>query len=121
MRVGGWGGRLFIRVDMSRKLEMAFGGWEGDGEAIVVVVVVVFLEERWWLVVVFSRNNDCVCVVRMLTGILDAHMAQKRWFLPLQAYIRYLAWISLRLGYVRANKETCRDCANLVVDLDWTL
>ena len=46
MRVGAWGGRLFIRVDMSRKLEMVFGGWEGDGDAILVVVVVV--------VVVFS-------------------------------------------------------------------
>jgi hypothetical protein len=26
---------------MSRKLEMVFGGWEGDGDAIVVVVVAV--------------------------------------------------------------------------------
>lgn len=50
-----------MRVDMSRKLEIVFGGWVGEGEAIVVlvVVVVVFLEvvcsrgERWssiWVV-----------------------------------------------------------------------
>jgi len=30
-----------MKVDMSRKLEMLSGGWEGEGEAIVVVLAVV--------------------------------------------------------------------------------
>lgn len=87
--------------------------------SLVGIVVVVPLRELLLRreVVCFLRC-ECGCVLGMISGAWNARKALKRDYSFLDAYTMYI-WLSLWYG--QANKETCRDCANLVVDLDWSI